>query len=101
MAFVNNRMNADTLSIDVLHTYILFYYKYCTNTFPRFLSSLLHLLYRSLKGVGDKWEAKDICVRLQSRKENTQHFVLRDQKKFIHWLWIHHFDKHMVRKVRG
>ena len=36
MASVNNSMNADTLSIDVLDTYILFYYEYCTNIFPHF-----------------------------------------------------------------
>ena len=74
MASVNNRMNADTLSIDVLHTYILFYYKYCTNTFPRFLSSLLHLLYRSLKGVGDKWEAKRYLRKIAISKRKYKVF---------------------------
>ena len=54
MASVNNSMNADTLSIDVLDTYIT---SIAQIYFLIFLSRILHLLYLSLEGVGDKWEA--------------------------------------------
>ena len=58
MASVNNSMNADLLSIDVLNTYNLFYYKYCRNTFPHFSFKYTSLIVSMLeRGVGDKREA--------------------------------------------